>query len=504
LTEATGQGWVAASEDFSKLILQVEDHKLVQPETTTKSGSDLYEYSGGALRQVNTGTGTCGARIVKGNEETGGGGSGGSPHAVSVDGSRVFFEAVPGSDCAEPTHLYVRVNGAETVDLGAYRFAGANSLGTEVLLEKPTGENPGLYLYETGSAPRFLSSSGPVVGTTFVVSEDLNAVYFNTSSENIYRYDIPTKTLSFVVHEHYESVYSPHVSRDGRYYYFDTKVVGGLPGGAVVAGESEYVHKPEKSGSTNQIYRYDSVEHVIECVSCASPFAPEPKLGSYFDGGNASSTNAGTPKLVVASNNGDFAFFQSTAALVPSDVDGEVIPEGVAGLPEHPEDENSVSGDVYEWRKDGIHGCSAVQGCLALITNGRGGYLNELLGTAEEGNDVFIYTSSQLVGQDNDTAGDIYDVRIDGGFPEPAGPVECKGDSCSTPFAAPAEVTPASATFQGAGDLASEVGPPIVVKKAVTKKKTKASKKKPKAKRKRSKKSKAMRAKKAGHDGRTK
>ena len=33
-----------------------------------------------------------------------------------------------------------------------------------------------------------------------------------------------------------------------------------------------------------QVYRYDSVEHVVECVSCASPFDPNPKFGAFFNG----------------------------------------------------------------------------------------------------------------------------------------------------------------------------------------------------------------------------
>ena len=60
------------------------------------------------------------------------------------------------------------------------------------------------------------------------------------------------------------------------------------------------------------------------------------------------------------------------------------------------------------------------------------------------------------------------------GFAEPPRPVECEGDSCSTPFAPPAELTPASATFQGAG---SETSPPEVKPPAVAKKKPKAKKK---------------------------
>ena len=79
-----------------------------------------------------------------------------------------------------------------------------------------------------------------------------------------------------------------------------------------------------------------------------------------------------------------------------------------------------MSSDVYEWRKPGIDGCDHVQGCLALITNGRGGFMNIPLGTDASGRDVFFYTNSKLGPNDNDAAGDIYDARIDGGEPRRA------------------------------------------------------------------------------------
>ena len=277
------------------------------------------------------------------------------------------------------------------------------------------------------------------------------------------RYDISTGASQAIATAD-QTAFSAHISSDGRYYYFGSGSVAGVPGGAVVPGAGhEAAHHFGPAGPTAQIYRYDSARRVIQCVSCASDFAPEPKLGSYFGGDGASSSLTGTPRLVFASSNGDYAFFQSTAALVKQDVDGEVAPEGEQGVgatgPVNPDDQNSISGDVYEWRAAGVTGCVQVQGCLALLTNGRGGYLNELLGTADEGRDVFIYTSSALVGRDSDTAGDIYDVRIGGGFPEPPPPVECEGDSCATPLASPTDPTPSSATFQGAGNLLQQALP---------------------------------------------
>ncbi len=461
-------GWVAASLDFSKLIVQSEDRALVEPRSTTKSGNDLYEYSQGKLRQVNVGIGTCGANIARGNEGAGGSSS---PHAVSVDGSRVFFEAVPGSECSASKHLYVRVNGVETLDLGVYRFAGATSDGSEVLLEKPSGENFGLYLYQDKTA-KLLSSSGSIAGTNFTVSEDLKTIYFTSgaaSETDIYRYDIASETLGFVVQSN-ATTYEPesYLSPDGRYYYFTSRGVAGLPGGATVPGGGQEQHPTPLSSlppvPTEQVYRYDSVEHVVECVSCASAFDPEPRLGANFgkaDNAQGTATD-GVPRRSMVSANGDFVFFQTPAALVPADVDGEVTPEGDLGAnsaqPEHASADNSVSGDVYEWRRDGVDGCGVLQGCLALITNGRGGLLNILLGSAEDGRDVFIYTHSQLVGQDNDTAGDIYDARVGGGFPPgPPDPVECEGDACSTPASPPNDATPSSFTFSGNGNIVQAV-----------------------------------------------
>ena len=111
-----------------------------------------------------------------------------------------------------------------------------------------------------------------------------------------------------------------------------------------------------------------------------------------------------------------------------------------------------------------------------MITNGRGGLLNILLGSAENGRDVFIYTHSQLVAQDNDTAGDIYDARIGGGIPEgPPVPVECEGDACSTPASPPSDATPSSLTFSGVGNVTPAATPPV--KKKVAAKKVKSKKK---------------------------
>ncbi len=427
-------GWVAASADFSKLILQVEDRKLAAAPTGTKSGFDLYEYSAGELRQVNVGIGTCGARIVAGQEE-----SVSSPDAVSADGSRVFFEAVPGGECSQPSHLYIREDGSRTIDLGAYAFAGANPEGSEVLLRRPNGQENEYFIDkdpgEPGAVEKIFSQNPAADGGVFA-SPDLRIVYFHSNAGAVYDYDTATEHLSYLFQAGAFSSGEP--SPDGRFLYFHGSVYG-VPG-------------------SGQMFLYDREQNMLDCVSCASSFDPEPKLesvvGSRRSQGRIVNDPSGVPKLTLVSANGDFAFFSTPAALLPSDVHGEVEPVGTGEFSSF--DYASPSSDIYEWRRAGIDGCAHVQGCLALITDGRGGFLNILLGSTDEGRDVFIYTSSRLVPQDKDTAGDIYDVRIGGGFPPPPPrPVECEGDACSTVPAPPNDLTPSSATFQGAGNLLS-------------------------------------------------
>jgi hypothetical protein len=499
-----GNGWVAASEGFSKLILQVEDHELLG-KTATKSGADLYEYLAGELRQANvTSTGekigTCGASIVNGAEEHG---RLSSRHAVSADGSRVFFEAVPGTNCSAPSHLYMReVAAARTLDLGPYRFRAANAQGAEVLLEARNGEAWELFLYntETAAAKHLLTTHKAL---TISVSQDFTAIYFSSTealtpeapppspqtgeaAEDLYRYDVSAETLSFLAQLGQGVVVRS--SPDGRYAYFDgpetngfdppgTQGVAGVPGGAVAkyyGGEAR----------TSQVYRYDSVAHLIQCISCASPFDPEPAQSSVLNQNNSRGREllqSGLPDVTLASANGNFAFFSTPAALVPQDVDGEVTPEKECAGHECVNasfgEEISPSSDVYEWRAPGIDGCAHPQGCLALITSGRGGFLNLLLGTANEGRDVFIYTRSQLLPQDKDTSGDIYDVRIGGGFAgPPPPPVECEADACSTPPSPPNDATPSSLAFSGAGNLVPEISA-AVKPKAKQKCKAKAKRK---------------------------
>lgn len=498
-----------ASADFGKIILETTDRSVIpgRPSKTT-AGDDLYEYSAGRLQQVNVAGGSpgspisaCGARLARGDEGYGGSALEndvrGSQHAVSADGARVFFE----DSCTH--HLYMRVNGAETVDLGEYSFVAANADGSELLLKNGAGE---VFLYNTEVATTRMLFRAPEV-VHMIVSENLAAVYFasresltpeaphiGTGGEesDIYRYDAAAGGLQFIVRglgSGEGGFEQASVSPDGQYLYWQEEGIGGAP-----------------TGGKAQAYRYDSAENVVQCMSCASAFDPEPKYPSIFLESDTLRPVDSVPNPMVSSSDGNYVFFDTISALLPQDVDGEIAPEiGAEGINPSLSGATSPSSDVYEWRKNGIDGCMHVQGCVALITSGRGGFNNILLGTDPSGRDVFFATHESLVAQDDDAAADIYDARIGGGYPPPPPrAVECEGDACSTPPSAPNDTTPSSFTFGGAGNIVSSPSTKPVVKdkKPTAKTKKKGKKRRGKAVKRRGKAKKSSHG--AGSSGRGK
>jgi hypothetical protein len=432
-------GWVAATGDLSKLVLATSDRTVAGGETTgTTSGEDLYEYTAEAgLRQLNVNgegetLGRCGAKIITGSEGAASRNGLGAPHAISVDGSRVFFYASAPGRCASQgelrvgtgsnVSLYMRVNGTETVDIGSYTFEAADASGTTLLLRGPSG---GLLGYDVET-----HTTAPEPAAEVTLAAELQALGVNVGRFR------PLAGDPFH-HPRYSLTDQKNMLADG------------------------------------QAYRYDAVEHLLVCMSCASSFNPAPRLPAFtlgWDGVLA--PQGGEWEYAAGSADGRFAFFTTPAALVPQDIDGEIPIVGRNTGEEKEENfdlggTTSLSSDVYEWRAAGVNGCAHAQGCLALITNGRGGFYNLLLGTANEGRDVFIYTLSKLLPQDGDTAGDVYDARIGGGFaPPPPAPTECEADACSTPPPAPLDSTPSSFTFSGAGNLlapALSTSPPTIV-----------------------------------------
>lgn len=184
------------------------------------------------------------------------------------------------------------------------------------------------------------------------------------------------------------------------------------------------------SAAGRQIYRYVPGEK-LACVSCAPA------------GTVQSSTQPLTWGRVVA-DEGARIFFGTAEKLLASA-------------------KNGVE-DVYEWEQVGTGSCHAEEhegGCLHLISSGVSPDPSFLIDSSESGNDVLFATRDGLVKGDTDESYDVYDARVDGGFPEPAPPAECLG-SCRTPTAPPPLAAPLTTVLGPSGNLTAplEASPP--------------------------------------------
>jgi hypothetical protein len=185
-----------------------------------------------------------------------------------------------------------------------------------------------------------------------------------------------------------------------------------------------------------EVFSYDALTEKLVCVSC-NPSGAQPIGPSSWEAKQEFpyALQGYTPRSY--SENGGRLFFNSKDALVPHDSNGRQ--------------------DVYEWEQDGEGSCGQTSGCIYPISDVAGNYESFFLDASPNGNDVFFATEDQLVPADTDFHIDIYDARVDGGFPVSTEPPGCdNGDSCKGPVSPQPGVfgAPASATFSGAGNLA--------------------------------------------------
>ncbi len=150
------------------------------------------------------------------------------------------------------------------------------------------------------------------------------------------------------------------------------------------------------------------------------------------------------PQLSSVSDDGTYVVFQSSDALTPGAAAG--------------------ANNVYEYRG----------GQVSLISDGldrtsklfNSGPSTALVGIDGSGADIFFETADSLVPQDGDTQIDVYDARIDGGFPAPAVSPGCEGDGCQGALAPAPSFSAVGSVSQPAGEEIVEpvVGPAVKVK----------------------------------------
>lgn len=271
---------------------------------------------------------------------------------------------------------------------GSYVYFGANSK-----LTPDASTNGGLYLWHDGTV-RFVAAL---------------AEFPNTSSSGRARY---------------------RISADGRRLLFI---------------ERNQLTEAPVASNVPEAYLYDADSDELNCISCRSDGTTVGEAS--FQGFNVG--YGGLDNQMYLSRNlsrdGSRAFFESTEALVPGDING--------------------APDVYEWHDGSLH----------LVSTGRWPTGARLLDASANGRDVFIATREPLVWADTDNFADVYDSREDGGFLE-ATRGECSAGACQgEPGGAASWSAPGSATVAGAGNVvAGHRKMCIRTKKGAKKKKKKA------------------------------
>jgi hypothetical protein len=123
--------------------------------------------------------------------------------------------------------------------------------------------------------------------------------------------------------------------------------------------------------------------------------------------------------------------------------------------------------DVYEWETAGTGTCEEADanyfpendGCLYLISSGDSPFESEFWEATDDGDDAFFTTESSLVPQDPGSV-DLYDARVEGGFPQPVVNKPCEGEACQSPPPPPVDRTPASSVYNGPGNVGRGKGCP--------------------------------------------
>jgi hypothetical protein len=208
-----------------------------------------------------------------------------------------------------------------------------------------------------------------------------------------------------------------------------------------------------------QLYR-SRLGEGIACVSCPpSGIAPEmqPTLGQVRFSGFGPRAIAATVSSRNLSADGNRVFFETSEALVAEDTNG------ADGCPRSGTQLYPSCTDVYEWEAPGSGSCKAGgpayspnnNGCLYLISRGKGEEPSLFADASASGDDVYFFTRDPLVGGDTDSIVDVYDARVGGGLaaqnPVPRPP--CEGEACK-PAATPPPPYSAPPSFSGPGNPA--------------------------------------------------
>jgi hypothetical protein len=189
-----------------------------------------------------------------------------------------------------------------------------------------------------------------------------------------------------------------------------------------------------------ELFRYRAPSKELTCVSC-NPTGVPPS-GTAQLGTERINFFHVRPRSTFLTRNlsadGNRAFFDSQDALLPTDTNGV--------------------NDVYEWEAKGAGSCESESqngGCLYLLSSGTSPDPSYFGDASADGDHAFLFSDQQLVPSDHDQLYDVYDAGVGAGlaFQHALAPPTCTSTACQANPPPPPEQTPASAAFQGPGNV---------------------------------------------------
>ncbi|HEY1687988.1 MAG TPA: hypothetical protein VGF95_03905 [Solirubrobacteraceae bacterium] len=388
---------------------------------------------------------------------------------VSEDGTKAFFVSPqPNAGGTTPTELYVREQtseGPKTVLVSRDELTGGEAPGSgaeEAVVPlswyDEEERHTALGGTEHGKASSYVYAA-PDGSRAFFESEDYltePAEEAGLAGAKTYEFDTSTATVKYLPGVMGTILAS---SQDGSKLIFEDPAaqtvelwsggpqpteVGSWPGSSVpdfagsranTSGEvfvfdtsaplrgASATETFNNSAEKQQIYQY-SIKSGLRCISCAPDGVTQKPVSRHvFEYGR------------VMSAEGERVFFSTSEELLPQDTNGVE--------------------DVYEWERQGMGSCASASwegGCIYLISSGTDSDPSFYLDNDEGGENVFFATAQGLVNGDTDGSYDVYDARVNGGFP-PSATSECESGCDLTGGTSPILVAPVSSVVGPSGNL---------------------------------------------------
>ncbi len=419
--------------------------------------------------------------------------------------------------------IYARIGGARTVDVSASEctpgecegqpaadsnFAGATENGTKVfftstqrLLDSATEDASdsatvtkgkgcrraksaggcNLYEYdfeaEAGHNLSLIAGGSEVLGVSRI-SETGQYVYFVAKGkltaeedpwlteghrtavagdDNLYVFDTSTGETHFI------ATLAPQDETD--WQLEDRRPVDATPDGSRMVFPSVLPLTPDDHSieEAPQLFEYDATTKELARISIGeegynedgnvTAFSTEQELSEYGSFAadrnlnySATSFHQAAQSSKFISNDGSTIAFESPAPLSPMALAAE------AGCT-----------SVYIYHSNGAittGGVHLISDGLDIAKAGSAFCGATFVGMGATGRDILFSTADTLLPSDIEGQRDIYDARIDGGFPIPTQPTECNGDACHGPLAAASSLPEAQSVLQPVGENVGVVPQP--------------------------------------------